>query len=68
MLCVQGPTWYVSELFLETNKESTFILDEIQHLPGLFPLLRGSVDRHQTCFAQAIGREWAIDFDSKALA
>lgn len=35
------------ELFLEANKDSTIILDEIQNLPELFPMLRGFVDRHQ---------------------
>lgn len=34
------------ELFLETNKDQLLILDEVQHLPNLFPVLRGFVDRH----------------------
>ncbi len=33
------------ELFLEPLKEKTVILDEVQRVPGLFPVLRGLIDR-----------------------
>lgn len=32
------------ELFLKNNEGKTVILDEIQHMPGLFPLLRSLID------------------------
>lgn len=35
------------ELYLEQNRERLVIIDEIQRLPGLFPLLRALVDRHR---------------------
>ncbi|MDX2287006.1 MAG: ATP-binding protein [Bacteroidia bacterium] len=34
-------------LFLEPLQDYTVILDEIQHVPDLFPVLRGIVDRHR---------------------
>ena len=34
------------EFFLEANLGSCLCLDEIQRLPGLFPVLRGFIDRH----------------------
>lgn len=34
------------EFFLEGNLGSCLCLDEIQRLPGLFPVLRGFIDRH----------------------
>ncbi|RMD93139.1 MAG: ATP-binding protein [Calditrichaeota bacterium] len=33
-------------LYLEQHREKCLILDEIQHLPGLFPVLRGLIDRY----------------------
>lgn len=35
------------QLFLDANQEQTVILDEVQRLPELFPLLRGLIDRHR---------------------
>ena len=32
-------------LFLEQHREQTVILDEVQRLPDLFPVLRGLIDR-----------------------
>ncbi len=34
-------------LFLESLQEQTVILDEIQRVPNLFPILRGLIDRHR---------------------
>lgn len=33
--------------FLESNRRKIVCLDEIQRLPGLFPVLRGFIDRHE---------------------
>jgi uncharacterized protein len=35
------------ELFFEENQDRTIILDEIHHLPNLFPLIRAMVDTHR---------------------
>lgn len=35
------------ELFFEENQDKTIILDEIHHLPNLFPLIRAMVDVHR---------------------
>lgn len=35
------------ELFFEENQDKTIILDEIHHLPDLFPLIRAMVDTHR---------------------
>lgn len=35
-------------LFLEPLQQQTVILDEVQRVPGLFPILRGLIDRHRT--------------------
>lgn len=33
------------ELFLERHRDHLVVLDEVQHQPGLFPVLRGIIDR-----------------------
>jgi uncharacterized protein len=38
---------YDPELFLQALAQQTVVLDEVQHLPGLFPLLRSLVDQHR---------------------
>jgi uncharacterized protein len=35
-------------LFLEPLRHQTVILDEVQRVPALFPILRGLIDRHRT--------------------
>lgn len=35
------------EFFFEVNQDKTIILDEIHHLPNLFPLIRAMVDIHR---------------------
>ena len=35
------------ELFLSQHTDKTVILDEVQHLPQLFPLLRSLVDNYR---------------------
>ena len=35
------------DLFLEPLQEQTVILDEVQRVPSLFPILRGLIDRHR---------------------
>ena len=35
------------EFFFEENQDKTIILDEIHHLPNLFPLIRAMVDIHR---------------------
>ena len=35
-------------LFLEPLQQQTVILDEVQRVPSLFPILRGLIDRHRT--------------------
>lgn len=35
------------ELFLEQHRDKTLIIDEVQRLPHLFPVLRGLIDRHR---------------------
>jgi len=35
------------ELFFSQNQEKTIILDEIQHLPAIFPLLRAVIDENR---------------------
>lgn len=35
------------EFFFEENQDKTIILDEIHHLPNLFPLIRSMVDIHR---------------------
>lgn len=34
-------------LYLEPLRDKTVILDEVQRVPGLFPVLRGLIDRHR---------------------
>lgn len=34
-------------LYLEPLQDKTVILDEVQRVPGLFPVLRGLIDRHR---------------------
>ncbi|MFQ5641909.1 MAG: ATP-binding protein [bacterium] len=40
------------ELYLEQHRDKCLLLDEIQKLPDLFPVLRGLIDRHKVsgCF------------------
>lgn len=35
------------EIYLTTRQEQTVVLDEVQQLPDLFPLLRGLIDQHR---------------------
>ncbi len=35
------------EVYLSNRQEQTVILDEVQQLPNLFPLLRGLIDQHR---------------------
>lgn len=37
-----------AELYLQERAESTIIIDEIQRMPSLFPLLRSLIDRNRT--------------------
>ncbi|MEZ4776413.1 MAG: ATP-binding protein [Bacteroidia bacterium] len=39
---LQEPT-----LFLEQHRDKTLIIDEVQRVPHLFPVLRGLIDRHR---------------------
>lgn len=42
-------------LFLEPLADQTVILDEVQKLPSLFPVLRGIIGRHRACTALPAG-------------